>query len=108
MKTILLSAIILLASVAALSLTRNIAWNPKDRPRMELSKAMQIAHEKLNAQEGLLAEDDKFYCIRAMLAITESKDGDWTFTFGSKEGVQRWVIVDFEGLVEIRQEPPEY
>jgi hypothetical protein len=52
--------------------------------------------------------DNKFYCIRAMLAITTSKDGDWTFTFGSKEGVQRWVIVDFEGRVEIRQEPPEY
>ena len=107
-KFILLSVMMLLASVAVASLTRRIAWNPKDRPRMQLSQAMQLAHERLNAQEELPAGVDKFYCIGAMLAITTSKEGDWTFTFGSKEGVQRWVIVNFDGEVEIREESPQY
>jgi hypothetical protein len=106
-KIVLLLAALLICSVTVMSLTRNISWNPKERPRMQLAQAMQLAHESLNAQEGLDAGDDKFYCISAMLAITTSKDGDWTFRFGSKEGGQRWVIVDFERRVEIRQEPPE-
>jgi hypothetical protein len=101
-KKICLPLIItLLASVTVVSLARNIGWNPKDRPRMQLSQALQLAHEKLNAQEGLSATDDSFYCIGATLAITTSKDGDWTFRFGSKEGVVRCVVIDLDGNAEI-------
>ena len=107
-KVILILAVILLTSVAAVTVTRRIAWNPKQRPRMEMSQALRLAHERLNAQENLPIGADKFYCIGAMLAITTSQDGDWTFTFGSKEGIQRWVVVDFDGQVAVRQEAPEY
>lgn len=107
-KVILISVVILLTSVATVSVTRRIAWDPKERPRMELSQALKLAHERLNAQEKLPVGDDKYYYIGAMLAITTSKDGDWTFTFGSKEGIQRWVVVDFDGQVVVRQEAPEY
>lgn len=103
-----LLAVLLLSSLTAISLTRRIVWDPKDRPRMELFEAMTLAHVRLNMEEGLSPTDDRFYCIGAELAITTSKDGDWTFTFGSKEGVVRYVVVDLDGNVETRREHYEY
>src|SRR5882762_5620049 len=96
-KTALLLAFLFLVSLAALSATRRILWNPTDRPRVPLPQAMQLAHEAVNVQEGLATKDEKFYCIDASLAVATSKDGDWTFIFGSKESGERWVIVDFDG-----------
>jgi hypothetical protein len=76
---------------------------------MPLSQALQIAREALNANEGLPAGDETFYCLGGGIAITSSKDGDWTFSFGSKENGRRWVVVDLDGHVwEIRKDPPMY
>ena len=107
-KTFLLLALLVLASIAALAASRRIPWDPTDRPRMQLPRAMQLAHDALNAREGLSTNDNKFYCIDAALAVTTSKDGDWTFTFGSKASGERWVIVDLDGRVDVRTGPPFY
>src|SRR6266404_1288865 len=104
-KTALLLAFLLLVSLAAVSATRRIPWNPTDRPRMQLPHAMQLAHEALNKQEGLASKDEKFYCIDATLSVTISKDGDWTFIFGSKENGERWVVVDLDGRVTVSKGP---
>ena len=104
-KTALLLAFLLLVSLAAVSATRRIPWNPTDRPRMQLPQAMQLAHKAINMQQGLSTKDEKFYCLDATLAITTSKDGDWTFIFGSKESGERWVTVDFDGRVTVSKGP---
>src|SRR6266849_2309470 len=104
-KTAQILAFLLLVSLAALSATSRIPWNPTDRPRMQLAQAMQLAHDTVNMQEGLATRDEKFYCIDATLAVTTSKDGDWTFMFGSKESGERWVIVDFDGRVTVSKGP---
>ena len=82
-----------------------IGWNAKVRPRLPLTQAMRIAHEALNLEEGLPKDDETFYCISGGLAITCSRDGDWTFRFGSKENGERWVIVDLDGMAAVRKEP---
>jgi hypothetical protein len=104
-KTLLLIVLVLVATGAAVPAGRRIFWNPKELPRLPLSQAMQIAHEALNFEEGLPKDDDTFYCLGGGLAITSSRDGDWTFSFGSKEKGQRWVIVDLDGIASVRKEP---
>ena len=104
-KTITLIALVLVIACAAFPVGRRIFWNPKERPRLPLAQAMQIAHEALNLSEGLPKNDDSFYCLGTNIAITSSRDGDWTFTFGSKENGQRWVIVDLDGMAAVRKEP---
>ncbi len=73
-KTASMFAFLLLASLAAVSATRRIPWNPTDRPRMPLPQAMQLAREAVNMQEGLATKDEKFYCLDATLAVTTSND----------------------------------
>jgi hypothetical protein len=104
-KTAQLLAFLLLVSLAAVSATRRIPWNRADRPRVQLPQALQLAHEAVNMQEGLSMKDEKFYCIDAALAVTTSRDGDWTVIFGSKESGERWVIVDFDGRVTVSKGP---
>ncbi len=43
-------AFLLLVSLAVVSATRRISWNPTDRPRRQLPQAMQLAHEAVNMQ----------------------------------------------------------
>jgi hypothetical protein len=100
-----LFALLFVATCVALPAPRRIGWNPKERPRLPLAQAMQIAHETLNMNEGLPKDDDTFYCLGGGIAITSSRDGDWTFSFGSKENGQRWVIVDLDGVAAVRNEP---
>jgi hypothetical protein len=107
-RPIQILVVLLLVSIAAEPAIRRIPWDPTDRPRMQLLRAMQIAHDALNMQEGLSKSDEKFYCIDAVLAVTSSKDGDWTFTFGSKQSGRRWAIVDFDGRVTVSKGPPLY
>jgi hypothetical protein len=107
-KTAFLIALLLVVSQAQVSAKRNIAWNPKERPRLQLPQAMKLASEALNAKEGLPAQDPTFYCLNSWLAITTSKDGDWTFRFGSKESGERLVIVDLDGRVDVRKDAPFY
>ena len=84
---------------------RRMGWDPKERPRLPLVQAMQIAHEALNFDEGLPKDDETFYCLGTGIAITSSRDGDWTFRFGSKDKGPRWVIVDLDGIAAVRKEP---
>jgi hypothetical protein len=107
-KLALLIALFLFVAFAARPAARRIAWDTKDRPRMSLAQAMQIGREALIASEGLPKDDETFYCLGGGIAITSSKDGDWTFTFGSKENGQRWVIVDLDGVTSVQKDPPFY
>jgi hypothetical protein len=107
-KTAFLIALLLLTGLVALPGTKRIAWNPKERPRLQLSRAMEIAQDTLNTNEGLPKDDDTFYCLGGSIAITSSNEGDWSFTFGSKEKGQRWVIVKFNGQARVRKDPPVY
>ena len=104
-KTALVLAFLFIATWAAFPAARRAGWNPKERPRLPLAQAMQIAHEALNLEEELPKDDDTFYCLGTGIAITSSRDGDWTFSFGSKEKGQRWVIVDLDGIAAVRKEP---
>ena len=103
-KTVLVLALLLMATWAAFPAARRTSWDPKERPRLPLGQAMQIAHEALNFEEGLSKDDDTFYCLGTGIAITSSRDGDWTFSFGSKEKGRRWVIVDLDGIAAVRKE----
>ena len=105
-RKLLLLAVLFVATAAFVPAGgMRIGWNPKYRPRLPLTHALQIAHEALNMEEGLPKDDETFYCINGGLAITCSRDGDWTFRFGSKENGERWVIVDLDGIVAVRKEP---
>ena len=104
-RNLLLVALVFVATAAFIPAGRRIGWDPRQRPRLPLTQAMQIAHEALNMQEGLAKDDETFYCISGGLAITCSRDGDWTFRFGSKENGERWVIVDLDGIAAVRKEP---
>ena len=107
-RTVPILVVLFAISVAAAPAIRRIPWNPTERPRLQLSRAVQLAHEAVNLQEGLARNDEQFYCIDAALAVTTSKDGDWTFTFSSKENGERWAIVDFDGRVTVSKGPPLY
>jgi len=104
-KKLLFVVLAFLVTTAFIPGGRRIGWDPKERPRLPLVQAMQIAHEALNFDEGLPKDDDTFYCLGTGIAITSSKDGDWTFSFGSKEKGRRWVIVDLDGIAAVRKEP---
>jgi len=96
-KKLLFVVLALLGTTAFTPGGRRIGWDPKERPRLPLVQATQIAHEALNFGEGLPKDDDTFYCLGTGIAITSSRDGDWTFRFGSEEKGVRWVIVDLDG-----------
>ena len=100
-KTVLILLLLLVVGIAAMPASRYILWDSKKRPRLELPQAIVLARDALNKQEDLPAYDDRFYCLGASLATTTSKDGDWTFTFGSKENGKRWVIVDLDGVYSV-------
>jgi hypothetical protein len=69
-----------------------------------MAQAMQIAHEALNVEEGLPKHDDTFFCLGAGIAIISSRDGQWTFSFASKEKGQRFVIVSMYGVPAVRKD----
>ena len=104
-RKVILVMLVFVATCVAVPAARRIGWNPKERPRLPLVQAMQIAHEALNMEESLPKDDDTFYCLSTGIAITSSRDGDWTFAFGSKEHGERWVIVDLDGVAAVRKEP---
>jgi len=104
-KKLIFPGLLVLATAAFPAGGMRIGWNAKVRPRLPLTQAMRIAHEALNLEEGLPKDDETFYCISGGLAITCSRDGDWTFRFGSKENGERWVIVDLDGMAAVRKEP---
>ncbi len=64
-KTISLVALLLVITCAALPAGRRIFWNPKERPRLPLAQAMQIAHEAQSLNEGPPKNDKTFYHLDA-------------------------------------------
>jgi hypothetical protein len=65
-------------------------------------QGLQIAQGSLGKDAG------NFYCVGASLAITYSKDGDWTYRFASKGGKYKWVIVDFDKHAQVLDNAPHY
>ena len=57
-KLLLLVVLSVVTSAFTAAGGMRIGWNPKVRPRPQLTQARQIAHEALNMQEGLPKDDD--------------------------------------------------
>ena len=79
-----------------------VAWKDRMRPPIALSQAVDLAEKALGA------DAKTFYCIRAIVAETGGKGGDWTLEYSSQEGVHRWVIVGMDGKVSILKGAPVY
>jgi hypothetical protein len=83
-RVILLVACSMLLCSAAYA--RRIAWIPTERPPVSLAEAITLAETQLKKEKV------QYFCIGASLAKTFS-EGDWQFSFSSREGKRMTVSV---------------
>lgn len=88
----LLTVVLVLGSIA---FGRKLSYPTAKRPSLSLSQALVLG------QKALGKDSARFYCASAELGVTTSPDGDWTLRFDSKNKKWAWVIVDFDGKVEV-------
>ena len=75
------------------------ASNPKQKPPVSLSLALNLAETELKK------EKTECFCVGASLAVTFS-EADWELHFSSKDGSQRWVSVGSDK--KIRKSKPVF
>jgi len=98
----LLFAVLFLSSMVAESVVKRVAWNPKVRPGMSLSQALQTAQEELESSTVAAEKASRLYCLSAEVAGESAKDGRWSFKFASEDGEVWFVDVGFDGEVFLR------
>lgn len=95
-----LKALLILLAVSAPAIATMYRWPPQHKPRLDLSKAYDIAIKKL-------AQIEKYrnlYCVDAQLCGNEAQDGKegaWNFSFTSSSN-SLVVTVELDGDTSIQ------